>query len=119
MPVPPINSTLKGLPSTVKVGVNTYLLILQNELKHDGRHVHGYCCCFDKEIYLDSSTNKVNMCEVVIHELMHAIWYERGFHDFKTLSEEQTVNGLSISLTSLMMDNPKLREYFNKQWKTQ
>ncbi len=113
------NKGFNALPKSVRILSNIYKILPKPDLRHspDGDEVHGYCeCGFEKTIYLRENTN-ANVAEVLMHEILHAIWYEHGFKDFKKISEEQMVNGLGIALTCVMQDNPSLVKYFQIQWK--
>jgi hypothetical protein len=115
-----IHPELKGLPNKVLVNSTTYKINLIHKPKHeDGSEPYGWCNRGKKkEIVLDSDPEiNANMCEVVLHEIYHAIWEEYGFLTHKKLTEEQMVNGLGAAFTATMMHNPKLNDYFNKQWK--
>lgn len=106
---------LKYLPSQAIIGVNTYEIKTAPDLKCEGESVYGFCDRSSKTIFLNSNSN-CNLAEVLLHEIMHAIWYEGSMKEFKKLSEEQCVNILGIFLTKVFQDNPEVRTYFNKHW---
>lgn len=114
---PKISPQCKGMPTTLRILASKYKVIQSPNLTHsdDQDLVHGYCALTQKEIYINS-TSKANLAEVLLHEILHAIWYEQGLKDFSKLNEEQTVNNIGIGLTLVMQDNKMLREYLNKQW---
>jgi len=116
----PVKENIKGMPATIVVGATKYKIRLIKNLESDGQDLFGVCHRGKlKEIRIDNSPNSsFNVAETLLHEILHAIWQEFGLTVFKKLDEEQVVNATSIALTTVMMNNPKLNTYFNKQWKT-
>lgn len=53
------------------------------------------------EIQVDSNLSKERKMQVIVHELLHAIFYESGFEEHS----EDMVNRLAITLHQVIVDN--------------
>lgn len=115
-----VKENIKGMPASIVVGATKYKIKLVKNLENNGQDLFGVCYRGkQKEICIDNTPNSsFNVAETLLHEILHAIWEEFGLTVFKKLDEEQVVNATSAALTTVMMNNPKLNSYFNKQWKT-
>ena len=51
--------------------------------------------------------------EIILHELLHALWALNGFHEIGRLArhEEQVVTALAPQLLTLLRENPNLVDY--------
>lgn len=65
---------------------------------------------FDQRKYIISLEkdwpNPGKCLEVMLHELMHAMWYAAGLKD--NSSEEETCTGMAVWMAMLLRDNPLL-----------
>ncbi len=62
------------------------------------------------EVWFDASMTPGRAVQVVIHELLHALWEEGGF-DETDKEEEHVVGVLSCQLSALLKHNPLLSEW--------
>jgi hypothetical protein len=106
---------VQTIPTPIKVGTLTYTVETFFPLKdpETNEEVAGLCV-------FDTQTIKVNgiaasneyVVDTVLHELLHAVWSERGLP--KTPKEERAVKALGTGLVALFQDNPKLLAWVKK-----
>lgn len=91
------------LPSTVKVGGVNYTVEEQENLiqKND---LWGEVNYFNAEINIDSSLSSDRKEQVLIHEVVHAIFLEAGYKE----QDEDMINRVGIVLHQVLKDNPNL-----------
>lgn len=110
-----MKNTYKDVPKKVLIGIHTYTISFHKDLKSEtGDDMYGACYKALKQIKLSLDYTSHKVSETLLHELLHAIWYEYNIPD-KT-PEEKAVHMISYGFTKMMMDNPKLKTYFNKEW---
>lgn len=103
-------------PSRVKIGAHWYKIEWVPFAAIEGRYV-GLCFHQAKKIRVAAEQPKRQLAQTLLHEIMHAIYYEWGLtnsemeaEDYQAgmLSEENVVNGISLGLTTVFADNPNL-----------
>lgn len=67
----------------------------------------------DRIIYLDRNTVEVERPEILLHELMHALMFEK--FSIKRMSGHQFIYSLSPALQKALADNPELVKYLVKK----
>lgn len=106
-------------PYRVKVGAHWYRIQWFPEEFVEGRYV-GLCYHRAKLIKIASGLPPRMSVQTLIHEIMHAIYYEWGLLNSEMpneayaaglCSEENAVNGISLGLTTVLVDNPSLRRF--------
>ncbi len=99
-----------GLPRTVRVLANDYTLGHLPEKECCERGVLGDTDINDCTIRLRETMSRTKLREVLLHEVMHALWDAMNLNEActgKTLeSDELPVNGLSVGLVAFARDNP-------------
>jgi len=91
-----------SIPSSIRVAGIDYDVIEKDFVEIDGnRNYQGSCCYTKAKIELLNSLSKDRKEQVLIHELVHAIFNEAGFDN----QEEDVVNRLSIVLYQVLKDN--------------
>ena len=116
--VKPNLKSFKGIPKKIRVSVNKYDVELKKEVylkKNQTTECYGVCNSTEKTIELSTSYPNHNVSCVLLHELLHALYYEYDLEN--RTPEEKVVSILSTGLTNLFVDNPKLLEYFIKEWR--
>lgn len=102
-------------PASVKVGAHTYKF----HYIQLGTHV-GECLTTKKVIKIDKFLDGSYLVETILHETMHAIWYEWGIKNSEqsdsafaagVTTEEHAINGLANGLMAVFRDNPKFRAF--------
>lgn len=93
------------LPDSLRVG--PYLF--RREYAHpaevtgdDGRQVNGTCDCSRQLIVIAAGLQPDRERVVKLHEVLHAIWFERGLGD--RASEERAVDALATGLCAAYPD---------------
>ena len=98
-------------PKKIKIGPLSYQVIRVKELRNDnGTRLYGEHRPSDQIIYLDEDLSLEREKEVVLHELLHAIWCQ--YHLPKD-NEEQYIDCIGNGLATIFTDNPKLRRYLD------
>lgn len=103
----------KDLPLTVRIGPMDVPL----NACDDGLLEERLLGCWNRdtrEIRLRSGIGSPQMVvEVLIHELLHALWTDSGLPD-TNIEEEDAVTKLAPRLQALLRDNPELVKWITK-----
>lgn len=91
------------LPTKLKVGGVTYTVEKQENLIHTD-DAWGRIDYFNSSIRYDESLSDNRKEQVIIHELLHAIFLEAGYKE----QDEDMINRVSIVLHQVLKDNPNL-----------
>jgi hypothetical protein len=105
---------LQIIPSEIKVGTLTYKIeVVFGLLDEEGKEVSGICVFETQTIKIDGvAPSKAWVVDTLLHELLHAVWNERGLP--KKANEERAVKTLGTGLLGLFQDNPKLLTWIKK-----
>ena len=63
-------------------------------------------------IRIDDPQPPFVVADATLHEILHAVWAERGLPD--RAREERTVTALAQGLTAVFRDNPGLLQYLDR-----
>lgn len=101
-------------PKAVRVGPHVFSVSLLPELSNAG--AAGLTGTDTQEIHVDAKLGPTVEREVVVHELLHAVWGQtfltRRFPDNGSDSEgEGIICELAPRLLALLRDNPRLLTY--------
>lgn len=112
------NSVTKKVPATLKIGPFNYDIVLDAAQHNafrvkDGQDLDsiGNTDTAGQKIYIQSDLPYEVLSETLLHEIMHAIYYNSAIEHMKEPSEEVIVSLISIGLFSVLKENPKLVEY--------
>lgn len=103
-------------PLRVKVGAHIYRILYRNTEGNCG----GLCHTHSKTIHIRLGLEGSYLAESLLHEVMHAIWYEWGITNSEmplalylasVATEESAINGLANGLMAVMRDNPAFRRF--------
>jgi len=99
-----------SLPNEVKIGCHVYEVKtispeLSDALKVSGRCIPDYCV-----IELAADLNRGQALEVLLHEILHAIFHVFVIKDED--KEERTVSILGTALACVFQDNPELIKHY-------
>lgn len=106
-------------PHRIKIGAHWYRIQWIPEPLVEGKFV-GLCYHRSKLIKIAAELPRRMQVQTLIHELMHAIYYEWGLTNSEMpapdyaaglCSEENAVNGISLGLTTVLVDNPSFRRF--------
>lgn len=107
-------------PRRIKIGAHWYRVTYVDTI--EGRCV-GICHTSAKTIKVRKILTDRMLAQTLLHEVMHAIYYEFGVinseqsdKDYAAgmASEETAVNGLSNGLMQVLVDNPSFRQFLVK-----
>lgn len=100
---------------TARVGAHDYSLQTwpTNEARAACRF--GECDRLNKVIRIDLMFGPRKTVETLLHELLHATFYELGVREQD--DEERVTESLASGLTCLLRDNPGLFTWFDEQVK--
>jgi len=104
------------IPDKIKVGYKEYKLEEWKQTVASANEAQGQF--FSKEGVIGYVTTEkgVSHANTILHEIMHAIIYQWNI-ELDEKVEELVVNSLSNGLTTVLVDNPKLMDYFKEKIK--
>jgi hypothetical protein len=94
--------SLKPEPFIVRVGFMDVPVFMDHEA--NGNEARGMYYPHENKIKLDTTLVPQEQAEVLIHEVLHAIWADRVIGDKAT--EEKAVVNLAKGIALLVRDNP-------------
>ena len=97
---------------TVKIGAYEWKVLYQTDKMEDLK-LFGQCRSDHQEISLAHTAGMIEIPsqkieQTFIHEVLHALYWQRGLQVIENPSEEQIVDLLSQGLYSFIQDNKKL-----------
>lgn len=109
---------VKGLPESIRVAGHDIAVTVKSEQWRTSTDHHGEFCHIDMEILIAPTFAKPGRAaEIVIHEVMHAIWWAFNVSDRD--DEERTITNLAGGLQQVWRDNPALIEWINEAMRDQ
>ena len=101
-----------NIPEKIKVGYRDYKLEEWKQTVATANEAHGQF--FSKEGIIGYAADEkgVSHANTLLHEILHAIVYQWNI-ELEDKEEEKLVNGL----TTVIVDNPKLIDYFKEKIK--
>lgn len=93
------------LPRNVKIGAYDYAIERWDPNQSRAVQRGGECDRMNKVIRVDTSFQPRRTVEILLHEVMHATWWEFGFGNSDP--EERIIEMLSFALVTLAHDNPE------------
>ena len=103
-------------PDKIKIGYREYKLEEWKQTVASANEAQGQLFSKEGVIGYTADEKGVSHANTLIHEILHAIVYQWNMElDEKT--EEHIVNGITNGLTTVLVDNPKLIDYFKEKIK--
>lgn len=93
----------------IKIGFLTYTVEDFGPKEAELRGVYGTHSPMKQIIKVDSGSTKERKKEVLLHELLHAIW-NQWMPQGENIEEEAVVNALAQGLMTVFVDNPHLKK---------
>lgn len=112
-----IRSWRASAPKSVRVGPHLYTVEIKDSTYIDQKDqlvVFGEHSFLNQKISLlgyEEAATKSYLSEVAIHEVLHALWAERGL---PKKNEEEIVSKLGIALTHFAQTNPEFMKWWMK-----
>jgi hypothetical protein len=104
-------------PKQVRVNGKIYKICFNEKnplVEYDN---HGHCDSAKLVIHVEGEQVPMEELDTLIHEILHAVWYQMTLTDIDDALEERIVRALGTGITGLLADNPKLLDYFKAAMK--
>lgn len=98
------------LPNKLKIGYYDYMIEHWDSNLATAAQRYGECDRLNNVIRINLSLPEQHHKEVLLHEIVHAIWSERNL---PSSLEEEIVSQLSVALAAVFKDNPELVRYLD------
>jgi len=100
----------------VKIGYQNYTIKNLDSIVSKCNEINGQFLASDRIIALSSTEDNISHANTLIHEVLHAIIYQWGI-DLDDKEEEKICNTIANGLTTVLVDNPWLLPYIQKNLK--
>ena len=104
------------IPEKIKIGYRNYKLEEWKQTVANANEAHGQFFAKEGVIGYTAEEKGVSHANTMLHELLHGIIYQWSI-ELGEKEEEHLVNALSNGLTTVLVDNPKLMDYFKEKIK--
>lgn len=99
------------IPKELKIGGFVWIIEDNKDIAHEGQ-CFGSTHSYSQKIFLDPGQKEEKKQHTVIHEAMHAIWWQSGlgvrYKNTKDL-EEEVISAVSMGLYQVLKDNNLLK----------
>lgn len=98
---------------TIAIGPHTYAVQSDEtaDLELDADDNVGSCTSYLCRIRVHSKATLSMQRDALLHEVMHAVWYQVGLGASKRLNEEQIILAMTTPLLDVLQANPHLVEF--------
>ena len=100
----------------IKIGYRDYKIKNLDSIVSTCNEINGQFLASDGMIALSSTEDNISHANTLIHEILHAIVYQWGI-ELDDKDEEKICNTLANGLTTVLVDNPWLLPYIQKNLK--
>jgi len=100
----------------IKIGYRDYKIKNLDSIVSKCNEINGQFLASDGMIALSSTEDNISHANTLIHEILHAIVYQWGI-ELDDKEEEKICNTLANGLTTVLVDNPWLLSYIQKNLK--
>ena len=100
----------------VKIGYQNYTIKNLDSIVSKCNEINGQFLASDRIIALSSTEDNISHINTLIHEILHGIVYQWGI-DLDGKDEEKICNTIANGLTTVLVDNPWLLPYIQKNLK--
>ena len=100
----------------IKIGYRNYKIKNLDSIVSKCNEINGQFLATDGVIALSSEEDSISHANTLIHEIFHAIVYQWGI-ELDDKEEEKICNTLANGLTTVLVDNPWLLSYIQKNLK--
>ena len=100
----------------IKIGYRNYKIKNLDSIVSKCNEINGQFLATDGVIALSSDEDSISHANTLIHEIFHAIVYQWGV-ELDDKEEEKICNTLANGLTTVLVDNPWLLPYIQKNLK--
>jgi hypothetical protein len=110
----PPEETVEGFPEQIKVGHLFYNVRPMDQLEMALSGNLGHCDDQNLEIAVAENMPDQHKVEVLLHEILHALFESTSLRHDESLQEERVVTALAKGLVGLLIDNPDLIPWMAK-----
>lgn len=100
----------------IKIGYRNYKIKNLDSIVSKCNEINGQFLASDGVIALSSEEDSISHTNTLIHEILHGIVYQWGI-DIDEKEEEKICNTIANGLTTVLVDNPWLLTYIQKNLK--
>jgi len=100
----------------IKIGYRNYKIKNLDSIVSKCNEINGQFLSSDGIIALSSEEDSISHTNTLIHEILHGIVYQWGI-DIDEKEEEKICNTIANGLTTVLVDNPWLLTYIQKNLK--
>ena len=100
----------------IKIGYREYKIKNLDSIVSRCNEINGQFLASDGVIALSSTEDNISHANTLIHEILHAIIYQWGI-ELDDKEEEKICNTIANGLTTVIVDNPSLLSYLQKNLK--
>lgn len=102
--------TKMNIPEYVKIGWRDYKIVADKVMKatDKGEDVHGEIEYCENEIHLNKEISGEHRNVVLLHEIIHGIFYMTGHERWR--KDEELIDTISENLYQVIKDNPNMFE---------
>lgn len=100
----------------IKIGYRNYKIKNLDSIVSKCNEINGQFFASDGIIALSSEEDSISHTNTLIHEILHGIVYQWGI-DIDEKEEEKICNTIANGLTTVLVDNPWLLTYIQKNLK--
>ena len=100
----------------IKIGYRNYKIKNLDSIVSKCNEINGQFLASDGVIALSSEEDSISHTNTLIHEILHGIVYQWGI-DIDEKEEEKICNTIENGLTTVLVDNPWLLTYIQKNLK--
>jgi hypothetical protein len=104
------------MPESIKIGYRDYKLEKWKQTVANANDAHGQFFSKEGIIGYTEEEKGVSHANTILHEILHAVIYQWNI-ELGDKEEEHLVSALSNGLTTVLVDNPKLIDYFKEKIK--
>lgn len=106
---------VRGLPPTVRVGLQNYRIEMMDPSDERYEDTLGYCWPDERVIRLKAEQREASdAVDTLIHEILHATFYAFHIDPENPAGDEATVHRLGTALATVFRDNPQLLKWIGR-----
>jgi len=107
---------ISDIKTNIKIGYRDYKIKSLDSIVSKCNEINGQFLTTDGVIALSLEEDSVSHTNTFIHEILHAIFYQWGI-GLEDREEERICNTIANGLTTVLVDNPWLLPYIQKNLK--
>lgn len=110
-------SKKRKTPKKLKIGYSDFKIVPRSNLWGKRNKAFGDCAPDEAKIQYDSSQNKTELVNTILHETLHGIVYMFDINFKSSRDEERVVRKIANGLQTVFADNPHFLEWIMQNTK--